>query len=265
MIMKNLRIFKERGKAFRHLLGKKQLATFAAILCLMAMMPLTARAQSVGTQKETIVNVVGRQATIRQYSTLYVGEVLLDGQQSFYYLYSGDITQRSTVFGAVKDCLSNFENGQYRGLVPSLVGATSDVGIAVCSNPDYEPMMNSDWMSAENAGLACLPDATVVSSSSEDLYATNPGFVSTCAAFVATEYGEEVTIVDEVGEDVEISGILGKLSTTNYDEETYQMINGHLVKVISRTIYYDCESITVIYTRAELRSLISTVALIIKH
>ena len=235
---------------------KRMLATFEAMLCMMALMPMTARAQSVGTQKETIINVVGRVATIRQYSTLYVGEVLLDGQQSFYYLYSEDITQSTTVFGAVKDCLSDFENGQYRGLVPSLVGATGDVGIAVCSNEDYEPMMNSGWMSAENAGLACLPDVTVVSSSSENLYATNPDFVATCAAFVATEFGEEVTIFDEAGEDAEINGILGKLSTTNSDEVKYEVVNGQLVKVIKRTIYYDCESITVIYTRAELRSLI---------
>ena len=229
---------------------KRTLATFAAVLFMMALMPLTAKAQ------QTVINIVGQQITIRQYSTLYVGEVLLDGQQSFYYLYSEDIKQSTTVFGAVKDCLSNFKNGQYRALVPSLVGATDDVGMATCSNPAFEPMMNSDWISAGNAGLACLPNATVVSSSSDDLYATNPDFVATCAAFVATEYGE-ATIVDGGGQDVAIDGILGKLSASNSDVNAgYQVVNGQLVKVINRTIYYDCESITVIYTRAELRSLI---------
>ena len=230
---------------------KRMLATFAAILCMMIMMPLTAKAQ------QTVINIEGQQITIRQYSTLYVGEVLLDGQQSFYYLYSEDIKQSTTVFGAVKDCLSNFKNGQYRALVPSLVGATDDVGMATCSNPAFEPMMNSDWISAGNAGLACLPNATVVSSSSDNLYATNPDFVATCAAFVATEYGE-ATIVDGGGQDVAIDGILGKLSASNSDVIAgYQVVNGHLVTVINRTIYYDCESITVIYTRAELRSLMT--------
>ncbi len=148
------------------------LVTFAAIFCMMALMPMTARAQ-------TIVNVVRQEAIITQYSTLYVGEVLLDGQQSFYYLYSGDITQGTTVFGAVKDCLSGFEDGIYSyDLVPSLVGGTDDFGIATCSNEDYEPMMDSGWTSAENAGLACLPDTTVVSSSSENLFETNPDFAA---------------------------------------------------------------------------------------
>ena len=225
---------------------KKTLASFAAILCMMALVPMTARAQ-------TIVNVVGQQVNITQYSTLYVGEVLLDGQQSFYYLYSEDITQSTTVLGAVKDCLSNFENGQYSyDLVPSLVGATGDVGIATCSNTDYEPIMNSSWINAVNAAQACLPDETVISSSSENLFGTNPDFAAACNNdYVGIEIVDNTT-----GQPVEISGILGVLSTINTDNVTYQAINGQLVKVINRFITYYCESITTIYTRAELRSLI---------
>ncbi len=55
---------------------------------------------------------------------------------------------------------------------------------------------------------------------------------------------------------MQISGILGVLSTTNTDEVSYTVVNGQLVKIINRTITYSCESITTIYTRAELRSLI---------
>ena len=52
---------------------KRMLVTFAAIFCMMALMPMTARAQT-----QTIVNVVRQEARITRYSTLYVGEVLLD-------------------------------------------------------------------------------------------------------------------------------------------------------------------------------------------
>lgn len=227
---------------------KRMLATIAAMLCMMALMPLSARAQT-----QTIVNIVGQQVYITQSSTLYVGEVMLDGHQSFYYLYSEDITQSTTVLGAVKDCLSGFENGQYSyDLVPSLVGATDDVGIATCSNADNEPMMNSVWMNAANAAQACLPNETVISSFSEDLFQTNPDFAAACIS----DY-EGIEVVDNTtGQNVEISGVLGVLSTVHDDNVTYQVINGKLVKVIQRTIYYYCESITVIYTRAELRSLI---------
>ena len=225
---------------------KRKLAAFAALMCLMSAIPLTAWAQS---HMETRITVVEKKAKVTQYSTVYVGEVVLNGQQSFYYLYSGDLTNSATVFSAVRNSLSDFKEGIYSALIQSIVGETEDKGVMFCSNSDYTSMMNADWKNAAQAGQACLSNTTVISSSSENLYETDADFAAKCAF----EEGVE-SIVDEAGKDVTICGPLGKLSATNTDEVTYTVENGVLIKHIYRHIDYTCEMVTVIYTRVELAS-----------
>ena len=221
------------------------LAAFAALLCLMP-----AVAQQVD-RPNTEVNVTGQQAKITQTSTLYLGEVVLNGQQSFYYLYSADLTNFETVFAAVKDGLSDFKGGIYTALVPDIVGESEDKGIAVCSNADYTAMMNADWISAANAGQACLNLTDVTASSSNDLYETDADFAAKCSKGF-DEDGVEVEYVDNDGNEWTFSGILGKLSTTIADTDSYKLIDGKLVVNTDRTIDYTCESVTVIYTKANL-------------
>lgn len=207
---------------------------------------------SAWSQTQTVVNVVARHARIVQYSTLYVGEIVADGQ-SFYYMYSEDITNTTTVLGAAKDCLSDFKDGAYSALMPSVVGETGEIGLAVCSNSDYESLMNSNWTSAANAAQACFPNATVTSSSTENLFETNTDFAAKCLSVFFNEY-DEADLLDQSGQSLEVSSVLGKLSATNTDNVTYTVIDGELVKLIDRTVDYTCESITVIYTKAELES-----------
>ena len=225
------------------LIIKRMLAAFAALLCLMP-----AVAQQVGIP-ETNVNVTGIQAKITQTSTLYIGEVVLNGQQSFYYLYSTDLTNAETVFAAVKDGLSDFKDGIYTALVPDIVGESEDKGIAICSNPDYTAKMNADWISADNAGQACLNNTDVTASSSDDLYETDADFAAKCSKGFDEDGAE---YVDNDGNDWTFSGILGKLSATNTDNITYKFENGKLIKNTDRQIDYTCESVTVIYTKANL-------------
>lgn len=203
-------------------------------------------------QTQTVVNIVEQTAKVTRQSTMYVGEVVLDGQQSFYYLYSEDLTNYETVFDAIKDCMSVFKSGIYSELLPEIVGETEEFGIAVCSNSAYESTMNSDWMSATNAGLACLPNTTVVSSSSENLYETNADFAAMCIGDLA-----EFSIVDNTENPVAVSGPMGKLTTNIIDNVTYTVIDGTLYKFIDRHVEYTCEMITVIYTRVELRTTVT--------
>jgi hypothetical protein len=222
---------------------KRMLAAVAALLCLMP-----AVAQQVD-RPNTNVNVTGKQAKITQTSTLYLGEVVLNGQQSFYYLYSTDLTNAETVFAAVKDGLSDYKGGMYKALVPDIVGESEDKGIAICSNSDYTAMMNADWTSAVNAGQACLNLTDATASSSDDLYETDADFAAKCSA----GFDEDgVEYVDNAGNDWTFSGILGKLSTTITDSNThYTFENGKLIQHFDRHIDYTCESVTVIYTKAE--------------
>ena len=227
----------------RLIITKRMLAVFAALLC---MMP--AVAQQVD-RPNTNVNVTGIQAKITQTSTLYLGEVVLNGQQSFYYLYSTDLTNAETVFAAVKDGLSDFKDGIYTALVPDIDEESEDKGIAICSNSDYTAKMNADWTSAAKAGQACLNNTDVTASSSVDLYETDADFAAKCSKGFDEDGAE---YVDNDGNDWTFSGILGKLSTTNTDNITYKFENGKLIKNTDRTIDYTCESVTVIYTKANL-------------
>ena len=96
---------------------KKSLLLFAALL-----VAATSWAQ------QTVVNIVEQTAHITSNSTLYAGEVLLDGQPSFYYLYSEDLTNTSSVLGVVRDCLSDFKDGNFSALVPTMAGESDDKG-----------------------------------------------------------------------------------------------------------------------------------------
>ena len=222
---------------------KGMFATFVALLSLMSMMPLKAGAQN------TVVNVVEQTGKITQTSTLYVGEVVLNGQQSFYYLYSEDMTNSETVFASVRDCLHDFKGGIFSALVPDLVGESENKGIAVCSNAAYESMMNAGWKNASQAGQACLPGMGLASSSSDNLFDTDAKFAENCSNYLTSN---GIDLVDDEGDPLAPSGALGVLSSSATDDVSYTVDGGQLVKLINRHISYTYESVTVIYTRAEL-------------
>ena len=124
----------ERGNTFLHLLRKKQLATFAAILCLMALMPMTARAQG------NVINTVFVSEELDKTSTVYVGEVVVDGVSEIKYLFSGDITLSNTLLQHLLDGLNGMADGDYASLLEEYkVNAyfyLPEERLALCSNPD---------------------------------------------------------------------------------------------------------------------------------
>jgi hypothetical protein len=202
-------------------------------------------------QQQTILNIKSRQAEITGSSTVYVGEVTVNGEPGFHYLYSEDLTNYETVFAMVKASLSNFKEGKFSVLVPTLVGNTEDKGIAVCSDASYAASMNSDWKSAVKAGKACYTTATENTSSDVNLYESDADFAAKCASGYTIEY-EDATLVDNAGQPAVLTGPLGKLSAQNSDTVTYTVIDGRLVKIIDRDIDYYGEAVTVIYTKADL-------------
>lgn len=222
--------------------GKTMLALLA-LVCLMQVTPAAAQ--------QTYLNIESRTATVTGSSTLYVGEVTVNGEAGFKYLYSEDLTFSTTVLGAVKDALSVFKEGQFAALVPSIVGEKEEKGVAVCSDATREASMNSDWKSAVKAGKACYATATEKTSSDVDLYESDADFAAKCASGYSTEY-EDATLVDNAGLPAVITGPLGKLSAQNVDNIIYTVEDGKLVKKIYRKIYYSVEAVTVIYTKADL-------------
>ena len=220
--------------------------TMLALLALVCLMQVTTAAA-----QKTYLNIRNRTATVTGSSTLYVGEVTVNGEPGFKYLYSEDLTNYETVFAAVKDALSVFKEGQFAALVPSIVGEKEEKGVAVCSDATREASMNSDWKSAAKAGKACYATATEKTSSDVDLYESDADFAAKCASGYTIEY-EDATLVDNAGQPAVLTGPLGKLSGQNSDTVMYTVEDGKLVKIIYRDIDYYGEAITVIYTKADL-------------
>ena len=79
---------------------RSMFAKCSALLSLMAVMPLSAWAQSV-TTVTTTENLISN-------STVYAGEVVVDGVSEIKYLYSGEITIQSVVIQNLLDLIKNY-------------------------------------------------------------------------------------------------------------------------------------------------------------
>ena len=134
---------------------KRKLATFATLLCLMSMMPLTALAE--------VINTVTSSETITKTSTVYVGEVVVDGVTQIKYLYSGDISIYSYVIQNILDGMNGMADGDYAALLEEheFDYGSQTTGFAICSNPDLVATMDGNWSSAQYVGTLYYPDKTV--------------------------------------------------------------------------------------------------------
>ena len=196
----------------------------------------------------TIVNVTGRQGKVVKDSTVYVGEVVVDGEAKIKYLWSENMTRAVTVAAALKTGLTGLDDKDFAALVPVIIGEEDAKGLAECNIADYESKMNSSWKNAESVAALYYPDMTVSTSSSADLYEADENFAKAC------KFEDNAELVDTAGKSYKAHSPLGKLSAANTDSVTYTVENGQLVKYIDRFIDYTLEAVTVIYTKAELTS-----------
>ena len=227
-------------------LKRRIISVFAAAAMLMSC-TLTANAGEV-LHQETEVNVIGRQGKVVKDSTVYVGEVVVDGEAKIKYLWSENMTRAVTVASALNTGLTGLDDKDFAALVPLIIGEEDAKGLAECNIADYESKMDSSWKSAEDAAAVIYPDLTVVASSSADLYDIDENFAKACVI------DEDCELVNDAGKPYELRSPLGKLSATNTDFVTYTVVDGKLIKLIDRKIDYTFEAVKVIYTKAELTS-----------
>lgn len=227
------------------LLSKSMVAIFAAILCMISMMPLTAGAENVIHETSS--------ENLSKTSTIYVGEVVVNGVTVIKYLYSGDMTISSAIVSEVSDCLNGMADGDYAAL---LNGHSFDynsqpaaVGLALCSNSGLVAAMDGNWSSARYVGTQYYPHKTVTSEVNSNLYDLDNGFK---AVIDAKNTERHATINNPIdAEKCIVSHI-----DTHITETSYWQPNGDMpVKHVNRTFSYDCEVTTVMYTKVELQPL----------
>lgn len=81
------------------------LATFVALLCLTAMMPMKAQTGNSVSRITTIENITTSENIIST-STVYLGEVIVGGETKIKYIYSADVSRSEAVIANLTECLA---------------------------------------------------------------------------------------------------------------------------------------------------------------
>ena len=212
----------------------------------MALMPMTARAQG------NVINTVVSSEQQTKTSTVYVGEVVVDGVSEIKYLYSGDITLNNTLLQNLLDGLNGMADGDYA----PMLAAYEDNGyivlpeerLALCSNPDLVAAMDANWSSAGYVGTLYYADKSVVSEINSNLYDLDAGFKAVLDAKTAQRLEDIENIIDEP------KCIVTHLGASSTNNVWYTVENGQLIKHVETNIVYSSEVTTVIYTKVELET-----------
>ena len=187
-------------------------------------------------------------------STVYVGEVAVDGVTQMKYLYSGDMTinDGSGIF-ALHDCLSGMADKDYANLLKgnnfdTFDFTTEGVGFALCSNAALAAAMDESWSSARKVGALCYPGKTVTWATNSNLYDTDNGF----KAVIDKKNEEGLAVINnpvDAGKSIVVH--IGSHATDNV---YYTIDDGQLVRHYDTNIVYDSEAVSVIYTKVELET-----------
>ena len=220
---------------------KKFISMILAICMLAAISTVAVSAQKI------VVNVVSQTGTVNSKSTVYAGEVIVDGESAIRYLYSDDVSSHGgSDLGTLMDALNNSGLEGFGGMLFNYF-SDEETGLALCSVDSYAEDMDENWKDAVNVAALYYPDREVSDSISVDLFGYDDGYTKYC-----TTVYDDTDLVDEADEPYAISGVLSRLGSSATDNVTYTVIDGELVKLIDREWDYSLEEITVIYTRAEI-------------
>ncbi len=103
-------------KKYSKITAKRMLATFVALLCLTAMMPMKAQTGNSVSRITTIENITTSENIIST-STVYLGEVIVGGETKIKYIYSADVSRSEAVIANLTECLKGMADADGSGSV----------------------------------------------------------------------------------------------------------------------------------------------------
>ena len=219
-----------------------------------AMLLLASLSVHVSAWSQNSVSTITTSEELAKQSTVYVGEVVVDGVTQMKYLYSGDMTinNGSGIF-ALHDCLSGMADKDYANLLKgnnfdTFDFTTESVGFALCSNAELAAAMDENWSSAQKVGALYYPGKNVTSATNSNLYDTDNGF----KAVIDKKNEEGLAVINnpiDAGKSIVIH--IGSHAT---DHVYYTIEDGQLVRHYDTNIIYDSEAVSVIYTKVELET-----------
>ena len=227
---------------------RKRIISFAAAAAMaISSMSLTAFA---GTVRRTEQEVVTSQTAKKMSeSTLYAGEIFVDGVSKLKYLYSDDITATESVLDTTKAFISESQHTGFSELLTTDNLENGAKGFANSSDANVTMDKDTNWKNARNAAYKLYPTATAIKSETVNLFEVDEKFAEACT----TKYND-VKYVDKSGSDIPFVAPLGLLSLNSKDSLGYVMRDGVLTQIINRDIVYSVEEVNVLYTKVELSS-----------
>ena len=194
------------------------------------------------------VSTITTSENIDKSSTVYAGEVVVDGVTKIKYLYSGDMSRNEEVIKNLLNGLQGMSDNSYATLLNGLQADAEVSGITLCSDAGLVAAMDANWKSAQYVGKRYYADNTVTSESSANLYDTDAGFKSALDA-QTTARAESIETLADVEK-----CIVSHIDTRTVTDVWYEIVDGQVVRHSDINVVYDSEATTVIYTKVELES-----------
>lgn len=227
----------EQKKGRKFLLARAALLLFAALF---AHNSAWAQSQSVST--------ITRSENLFKSSTVYVGEVVVDGESRIKYLYSGDVSLKGEVITNLLSGLQGMADDSYATMLDGTEADEEASGLALCSDPELVAAMDENWSSAQQVGALYFTGKSVASETNSNLYDIDEGFKAKL-----DELTEARTA--DIHEPLDAGNcIITHLDSRMVDDVYYTIEDGRVIRHYDTNIIYDSEKTTVIFTKVELVS-----------
>jgi len=201
---------------------------------------------------QSSVSTITTTENITKTTTVYAGEVVVDGVTMIKYLYSDDMSRKEEVINNLLNGLQGMTDDSYATLLDGLEADAEASGLALCSDAELVAAMDENWSSAKVVGMQYFSDKTVASETNSNLYDIDEGFKAALDAQAAARAETIETLAD-----------VEKCIVTHLDSRTvtdvwYNIVDGNRIRHSDITVIYDSESTTVIFTKVELESSMDT-------
>ena len=223
--------------------GRKFLLARAALLLLAVLFAHN----SAWAQSQTVSTITTSENLFKS-STVYVGEVVVDGESRIKYLYSGDVSLKQEVITNLLSGLQGMADDSYATMLDGTEADEEASGLALCSDPELVAAMDENWSSAQQVGALYFTGKSVASETNSNLYDIDEGFKAKLDELTEAR----MTSIDEPLD-------AGNYIITHLDSRTvtdvyYTIEDGEVIRHYDTNIIYDSEKTTVIFTKAELVS-----------
>ena len=200
------------------------------------------------TWGQNSVSTITTSENITKKSTVYAGEVVVDGVTMTKYLFSDNMSRKEDVITNLLSGLQGMTDGSYATLLDGTEADVEATGLALCSDPELIAAMDKNWSSAQYVGTLYFSGKTVLSETNSNLYDIDEGFKAALDVQTAAR-----------AENIENLADVKKCIVTHLDSRTvtdvwYNIIDGSTVRHYDTNIIYDSEAVSVIYTKVELET-----------